>query len=110
MEIPAVPRAAEPAVLDRPLAEWPPLVRTRVVERAVLLATGAAIEPADLRLDDGGDTFGSSRPAATLDEAEKEMIQTAISRCGGSVTRAAEELGLSRSALYRRMEKHGLGS
>jgi DNA-binding NtrC family response regulator len=91
---------------------WPGNVREldHVVERAVLLANGTAIEPADLRLDDGDSPFGENRPVATLDEAEKAMIQAAITRAGGSVTRAAEELGLSRSALYRRMEKHGLGS
>jgi DNA-binding NtrC family response regulator len=91
---------------------WPGNVREldHVVERAVLLANGTAIEPADLRLDDGDSPFSEHRPVVTLDEAEKAMIQAAISRAGGSVTRAAEELGLSRSALYRRMEKHGLGS
>ena len=91
---------------------WPGNVREldHVVERAVLLAAKEEIEPADLRIEDGDGAFGATRPAVTLDEAEKTMIQTAIARSGGSVTRAAKELGLSRSALYRRMEKHGLGT
>ncbi len=91
---------------------WPGNVREldHVVERAVLLATETAIEPADLRLEDGGGAFGAGLSVMTLDEAEKTLIQTAISRCDGSVTRAAKILGVSRSALYRRMEKHGLGT
>ena len=91
---------------------WPGNVREldHVVERAVLLAAQTSIEPHDLRLDDDGGAFGADLRVMTLDDAEKVLIQTAVSRAGGSVTRAAEKLGLSRSALYRRMEKHGLGS
>ena len=43
-----------------------------------------------------------------LEEAEKILIRRTLSRVGGNVSRAAKELGLSRSALYRRLEKHGL--
>jgi transcriptional regulator of acetoin/glycerol metabolism len=42
-----------------------------------------------------------------LDEAEELLIRNALDRCGGNVQAAAEQLGLSRSALYRRMEKYG---
>ena len=80
-----------------------------IVERAVLLAAGQSIEPADLRLEDNGGVLGARMPLTTLDDAEKALIRSAIDACGGSVARAAEILGLSRSALYRRMEKHGIG-
>jgi len=44
----------------------------------------------------------------TLDDAERHLIQRALARCGGNVSEAAKELGLSRSALYRRLQHHGL--
>jgi DNA-binding NtrC family response regulator len=44
----------------------------------------------------------------TLDDAERELIRRALGRCGGNVTEAAKLLGVSRSALYRRMQRHGL--
>jgi len=89
---------------------WPGNVREldHIVERAVLLAGEQTIEPADLRLEDGGGVLGARAPLMTLDKTEQALIRTAIDECGGSVARAAEILGLSRSALYRRMEKHGL--
>ena len=89
---------------------WPGNVREldHIVERAVLLAADDTVEPADLRLEDGGGVLGANMPLMSMDEAEKALIRTAIDECGGSVARAAGILGLSRSALYRRMEKHGL--
>jgi transcriptional regulator of acetoin/glycerol metabolism len=44
----------------------------------------------------------------SLEDAERALIRSAIRRCGGSVQAAAEALGLSRSAMYRRLEKLGL--
>jgi len=89
---------------------WPGNVREldHIVERAVLLAADDTIEPADLRLEDGGGVLATKVPLMTMDKSEEALIRTAIDECGGSVARAAEILGLSRSALYRRMEKHGL--
>jgi transcriptional regulator of acetoin/glycerol metabolism len=43
-----------------------------------------------------------------LEEAERHIIRKALDRHGGNVSHAAEALGISRSALYRRLEKHGL--
>ena len=43
-----------------------------------------------------------------LDDVEKSVIQKAINRHGGNISKAAKELGLTRASLYRRMEKHGL--
>jgi DNA-binding NtrC family response regulator len=77
------------------------------VERAVLLATSEEIGPSDLLL-----TAAAQGPALlermTLDDAERHLIQRALVRCGGNVTEAAHELGVSRSALYRRLAHHGL--
>ena len=44
----------------------------------------------------------------TLDDAEQLLIRNALDRCDGNVQAAAEQLGLSRSAMYRRMEKYGM--
>jgi DNA-binding NtrC family response regulator len=88
---------------------WPGNVRelNHVIERAVLMARGAAIEPADLRLTAAPVAPGDRRPM-TLDEVELDAIRAALSRHDGNVVAAADELGMSRSALYRRMEKFGL--
>jgi DNA-binding NtrC family response regulator len=77
------------------------------VERAVLLAPSEEIGESDLLL-----TAPASGPALlermTLDEAERHLIQRALVRCAGNVSEAARELGLSRSALYRRLQHHDL--
>ncbi len=87
---------------------WPGNVRelNHVIERAVLMARGTAIEPADLRLT-AAPASGDRKPM-TLDEVELDAIRSALARHDGNVIAAADELGMSRSALYRRMEKFGL--
>jgi len=87
---------------------WPGNVRelNNVVERAVLMARAATIEPVDLRLDPV--SAPTDRRAMTLEAIEHEAIRAALTRHDGNVVAAADELGMSRSALYRRMEKFGL--
>jgi len=88
---------------------WPGNVREldHAVERAVLLARGDEVRAEDLGL--GGDaTAKSALDQLTLDEVERELIKRALKRCDGNVSEAAKALGLSRSALYRRLERHGL--
>ena len=87
---------------------WPGNVREleHVIERAAVLAVGDCIGSADLVLDTGGaprDTLDG----LTLEEAEQVVIQRALSRCSGNVNEAAKALGLSRSALYRRLPQRG---
>jgi DNA-binding NtrC family response regulator len=77
------------------------------VERAVLLASGEEIGPQDLFL--GAPAQGPALiERMTLDDAERHLIQRALARCSGNVSEAARELGVSRSALYRRLQHHGL--
>jgi DNA-binding NtrC family response regulator len=77
------------------------------VERAVLLASGEEIGPQDLFL--GAPAQGPVLiERMTLDDAERHLIQRALARCSGNVSEAARELGVSRSALYRRLQHHGL--
>ena len=77
------------------------------VERGVLMAREERINVGDLGLEPGADTAGNV-DQMTLEDAERTLIQKALDRSQGNVSLAAEELGLSRSALYRRLEKHGL--
>jgi DNA-binding NtrC family response regulator len=90
---------------------WPGNVRelAHAVERAVLIADpgAAAIQARDLAL--GAGSAGSGRAQdLSLEDAEKLFIEKALARHGGDVRAAATQLGLSRSALYRRLQHHGL--
>lgn len=87
---------------------WPGNVRelNNVIERAVLLATGERITAADLRLASAG--AAPSIDSMSLEDAERQLLQTALRRTAGNVAAAAEALGLSRSAMYRRIEKLGV--
>ena len=88
---------------------WPGNVRelNSVVERSLLLAGGDEIGAADLRLS-AARSGPPSLEDMSLEDAERALIRSAIKRNGGSVQAAAEALGLSRSAMYRRLEKLGL--
>ena len=88
---------------------WPGNVRelNSVVERSLLLASGDEIGAADLRLS-AAKSGPPSLEEMSLEDAERALIRSAIRRNGGSVQAAAEALGLSRSAMYRRLEKLGL--
>ncbi len=90
---------------------WPGNVRElkHAVERAVLMARGARIDDGDLALRTRGDG-GAHMDALTLEEAERVLIEKALERFEGNVSRAADALGLSRSALYRRLQRHDLSS
>jgi DNA-binding NtrC family response regulator len=88
---------------------WPGNVREldHAVERAVLLAQGDAVRAADFALHAGGGGAVKLEDM-TLEDVERVLIQKALERAGGNVTQAARQLGLSRSAMYRRLQQHGL--
>ena len=92
-------------LLDHP---WPGNVREldHAIERAVLLAPGVDITAADLGLT----TADGARPLEqmTLDEAERHLIAEALRRADHNISVAARGLGVSRSALYRKIRHHGL--
>jgi len=91
--------------------QWPGNVREldHVIERAVLMSSGDLITAFDLALQPATDSRGPAGfDEMSLEEVERVLIQKALARCGGSANRAAEALGLSRSALYRRLQKYGL--
>jgi DNA-binding NtrC family response regulator len=90
---------------------WPGNVREldHVVERAVLMSSGSVITALDLALQPGRDGDAASRiDEMSLEDVERLLIRKALARAGGNANRAAEALGLSRSALYRRLQKYGL--
>jgi DNA-binding NtrC family response regulator len=92
---------------------WPGNVREldHVIERAVLMSTGTMVTAFDLALEGTPDARLSARlEEMSLEDAERLLIKKALARFEGNANRAAEALGLSRSALYRRLQKYGLGS
>lgn len=92
---------------------WPGNVREldHVIERAVLMSTGNMVTAFDLALEATPDARLSARlEEMSLEDAERLLIKKALARFEGNANRAAEALGLSRSALYRRLQKYGLGS
>ncbi|HZQ56321.1 MAG TPA: sigma-54 dependent transcriptional regulator [Bryobacteraceae bacterium] len=94
------------AMHDHP---WQGNVRelNHVVERAVLMAQSGCIKSADLALRSG--PSGTPRlEDMSLEEVEEFLIKKALARYGGNVSHAAGALGLSRSALYRRLQRFGL--
>jgi DNA-binding NtrC family response regulator len=89
--------------------EWPGNVREldHAVERAVLMARGDVVEAVDLNLQAGREAERGLEEMS-LDEVECFLIRKTLARFDGNVGQAAEALGLSRSALYRRLQRYGL--
>lgn len=98
--------SAMQAMLSHP---WPGNVRElqHVVERAVLMAVGDKIRVEDLGLQPRRST-SSRLEDMSLEDAERTLIQSALTRHDGNVSHAAESLGLSRSALYRRLNRYDI--
>jgi DNA-binding NtrC family response regulator len=98
---------------------WPGNVRElqHVIERAVLMSTGHGSVDLDLSLGPGapaqaagatGTGNGATIDSLTLDAAEELLVKRALEHHAGNIQRAAEALGVSRAALYRRLEKFGI--
>ena len=96
---------------------WPGNIREldHAMERAVILSDGAELHPDDFYLAPNEPSQvqqqaqGSiSADDHTLESLEKMMVQKALVKHAGNITHAAKELGITRTALYRRIEKHGL--
>jgi len=85
--------------------DWPGNVRElkNVIERAALLANGGAIT-----VDGLGLPAVEAVPARNLDEPSRAAIEAALAAAHGVVSHAAQALGMSRQALYRRMERHAI--
>jgi DNA-binding NtrC family response regulator len=93
--------------------QWPGNVRElqHVIERAVIMTDGMQISEEDLQLNPqkfAAPTSPSVQDDMALEDMEKLMVQRAIEKHKGNISRAASELGLTRAALYRRIEKFDL--
>ncbi|RYD68349.1 MAG: sigma-54-dependent Fis family transcriptional regulator [Sphingomonadales bacterium] len=117
-EVPAISAMGRTALLTH---DWPGNVRAlrHALERAVILARDTPLEPEDFALIAGTPRKPPPAPAApappatephdlNLDRVERRLVEEALKKHGYNISLAASELGLSRAALYRRMEKHGL--
>ena len=106
-------RQLPPAVLEILMTnDWPGNVRAlrHAAERAVIMAEGERYRSEDFPLTSRahGGAVSSAAETLNLDQLEKQMIERALRMHHFNISLAAGELGLSRGALYRRMEKHGL--
>jgi DNA-binding NtrC family response regulator len=103
---------APPALAALERYPWPGNVRelSHVIERAVLMAAGSRIEQFDFSLQPLEPLVPATAPGAalTLEQAEQAMVRNALDQCGGNIQKTADLLGLSRAALYRRLEKYGI--
>jgi two-component system NtrC family response regulator len=105
-----------PAALDWLTAQpWPGNIRQlkQTLERTVLLSGNSRLDQADFvatsAVDDGMPGARLGVDGMTLEQVERRMIEQALQQHGRNISRAAKTLGLSRTALYRRLERHGLG-
>ncbi len=101
------------AAMDRLQAyRWPGNVRElqHAVERAVILSDGPLLRPSDFSLfaTPSASDHEAALESLNLDTLEQLAVRKALSKHGGNISRAAAELGISRKALYRRIEKYGL--
>ena len=112
-----LPKITPEAMAALIASDWPGNVRAlrHAVERAVILSGDAPLASEDFALPPAAETrvlVGALRPAGTselnLEKVERRLVEEALRKHGYNVSAAASELGLSRAALYRRMEKHGL--
>ncbi|HEU5145709.1 MAG TPA: sigma-54 dependent transcriptional regulator [Chryseosolibacter sp.] len=88
---------------------WPGNIRElqHAIERAVIMTDSSSLQETDF-LFSRSLTSGPSANTLNLDEVEKAAIAKALQMHGGNISKAADELGLTRASLYRRMEKYGL--
>jgi DNA-binding NtrC family response regulator len=95
------------ALLDHP---WQGNVRelNHVIERAVLMAQDRVVRAVDLALRSGSAAGATRLEDMSIEEVEAFLIKKALAKHQGNVSHAASALGLSRSALYRRLQRYGL--
>tara|TARA_B110000467_G_C18193309_1_gene407380 strand:- start:565 stop:888 length:324 start_codon:yes stop_codon:yes gene_type:complete len=91
---------------------WPGNIRelSHMMERAVLLSSDEQITANDIPLKSGKVNQASEIPFMSLDQAEQQLLKQALNKAKGSAVDAAQLLGISKSAIYRRMEKYDIKS
>ena len=88
---------------------WPGNVRElqHAIERAVIMADSPTLQESDFLFSRKSDT-ATNVDTLNLDEVEKAAVVKALQLHNGNISKAADELGLTRASLYRRMEKYGV--
>jgi DNA-binding NtrC family response regulator len=109
----SVSKISEAAMTRMNKHPWPGNIRElqHALERAIILSNSTVLQPEDFNF-----TVSSNKETEqsmnldqyNLDEVEKLLIRKVLKKYNGNITQAASELGLTRSSLYRRLEKHGL--
>jgi DNA-binding NtrC family response regulator len=92
---------------------WPGNIRElqHAIERAVILSNGSVLQPEDFNFTANNSSKEDGHlnlEQYNLEEVEKLLIRKVLKKYNGNITQAASELGLTRSSLYRRLEKYGL--
>ncbi len=89
---------------------WPGNIRElqHAIERAVILNEGKVIQSAELLINAGPQPKSKEATPRTMDEMEKQFILESLQQHEGNVTNTARTMGMTRTALYRRMKKHGI--
>lgn len=100
-----------PALTKLEMYQWPGNIRElqHAIERAVIMSDTAVLQPVDFLFsatDEPGENLVFDD--YNLETVEKILIQKTMKKHKGNISRAAKELGLTRTSLYRRMEKHGI--
>jgi len=100
----------QPAIAAIAAYPWPGNVREleNRVKRAVIMAEGRKVKPVDLELEEPAGRFEGMTLRSARETLEREMILKVLARQKDNITRAAEELGISRPTLYELMEKLGI--
>jgi len=108
----AVSKISDAALTRMHKHTWPGNIRElqHAIERAVILSNSAVLQPEDFNFNasPAKEEGQLSLDQYNLDEVEKLLIRKVLKKYNGNITQAANELGLTRSSLYRRLEKHGL--
>jgi DNA-binding NtrC family response regulator len=107
----AITAVSAPALRKLERYQWPGNIRELIhtLERAVILAETKILQPSDFLFPETDrEIEGVVFENYNLDDVEKTVIRKVLKKHAGNISHAAKELGLTRTSLYRRMEKYGL--
>lgn len=109
----SVAKISEAAMARMNKHPWPGNIRElqHALERAIILSGSSVLQPEDFNFNTNTVREPDQQLSLdqyNLDEVEKLLIRKVLKKYNGNITQAASELGLTRSSLYRRLEKHGL--
>jgi transcriptional regulator with PAS, ATPase and Fis domain len=109
----SVTKISEAAMTRMSKHPWPGNIRElqHSLERAIILSNSSVLQPEDFNFSVSNVKEGDQQvnlDQFNLEEVEKLLIRKVLKKYNGNITQAASELGLTRSSLYRRLEKHGL--